>query len=442
MKLFILIMAAATSWSAGASGTTTIESWELQSVPPVAWATADPADSLYRAARRALNSREYGRAAELFDSIVRRYPKSEYAPDALYWKGFALYRDGSLENAASALDEQEKKYRNAPTRGDARALLIRIQGDLARRGNAKAGEAVDSAARAGSGACGDMEVRAAALDALQQMDPDRALPLLRKVLARNDACSKGLRRNALFILAQKSGAQREALLLDVAKNDSDKDVRSEAVFHLSQARSDEAVTALEDLLKNSPDRAVRSNALFALAQNRAPRAKGILRGFALDASVPMNLRNDAIFHLAQDRDEESREWIRGAYATIVEKDLRNNVLFHIASHGGDETAKWLTGVVVDPKESMELRNNALFHLANTRSRSSAELASVYERVPGELKNNVLFHLSSRRDAAALDKLIAVAKTDRDPEMRKTALFHIAQSKDPRAFKALEEIVTP
>ena len=50
--------------------------------PPKAWAQADPADSLYRLAREALNHGEYRRAAQLFGDISQRFPSSAYAADA------------------------------------------------------------------------------------------------------------------------------------------------------------------------------------------------------------------------------------------------------------------------------------------------------------------------------------------------------------------------
>jgi TolA-binding protein len=61
-------------------------------VAPAPWLRADPADSLYRAAREALNRRDFRSAATLFARIPARYPKSGYAADALYWQAFALYR--------------------------------------------------------------------------------------------------------------------------------------------------------------------------------------------------------------------------------------------------------------------------------------------------------------------------------------------------------------
>ena len=114
--------------------------------PRAAWAEADPADSLYRSARRALTQKDYETAARLFDAIVSRFPRSEYAADALYWKGFALYREGNLDDAAGALESQAKRYPRATTRNDAAALLIQIKGQLARRGNVSAQAAVTRAA--------------------------------------------------------------------------------------------------------------------------------------------------------------------------------------------------------------------------------------------------------------------------------------------------------
>ncbi len=80
---------------------------------PAPWAAEDPADSLYRAARDALNRNDYSRAADLFRKIRDTYPKSQYTPDAYYWEAFALYRRGGtsdLKTALSSLEQQEKKY--------------------------------------------------------------------------------------------------------------------------------------------------------------------------------------------------------------------------------------------------------------------------------------------------------------------------------------------
>ena len=383
---------------------------EFATTPRAAWADADPADSLYRSARKALSEKNYEAAARTFDEIVARFPRSEYAPDALYWKGFALYRNGSLDDAAAALEAQARRYPQANTRDDASALLIQIKGQLARRGDASAQADVNRVASQSVRGCDDMETQMAALDALQQMDSERVLPLLRRVLARRDACSKKLRKSALFILAQRAGGDREKILLEVAKTDPDAEVRNEAVFHLQQATSESADAALEDLLLHGDESAVRKNAIFALAQHRSERAQNILRTFALSESAPVALRNEAVFHIAQSPSADA--------------------------------GRWLAALVANAGQPEDLRKNALFHLAQHKADGRDELIALYDRVSPPLKKEVIFFIAQRGDASSLDKLIAIAKSDPTPALRKEALFHIGQSKDPKALKALEEIVNP
>ena len=45
-----------------------------------------------------------------------------------------------------------------------------------------------------------------------------------------------------------------------------------------------------------------------------------------------------------------------------------------------------------------------------------------------------------RDPAAVDKLISIARTDKDTQSRKKAIFWLGQSHDPRAIKAITEVL--
>src|SRR5687768_11066073 len=117
--------------------------------PPEPWAEADPADSLYRLGREAINRGEYRRAARLFAEISEKHPRSEYAPDAPYWRAFALYRAGSdddLRDALKTLDTQQRRFPRATTIADGRELAVRIRGVLAKQGDVESAEAVTRAA--------------------------------------------------------------------------------------------------------------------------------------------------------------------------------------------------------------------------------------------------------------------------------------------------------
>ena len=106
--------------------------------PRQAWLQGDPADSLYKSARELLNGGEWRRAATAFSALPQRFPNSGYAPEAMYWHAFALYRIGATEDLNAALRSLETlrtRYPQARTQSDAAALTARIRGTLAARGD-------------------------------------------------------------------------------------------------------------------------------------------------------------------------------------------------------------------------------------------------------------------------------------------------------------------
>lgn len=62
-------------------------------------------------------------------------------------------------------------------------------------------------------------------------------------------------------------------------------------------------------------------------------------------------------------------------------------------------------------------------------------------VDTEVKKQAVFALSQRRNGEAVPALIQIARKNRDPEVRKSALFWLGQSNDPRAISLFEEILT-
>lgn len=410
--------------------------------PPPRW-RQDPANELYRAAREALNRREYSTAARLFQRIRQEHPTSRYTPDALYWEAFSRYRTGSpaeLRTALGALEAQRTRYPNAATRRDAGELTTRIRGELARRGDEGAARQVERTAtratRSGS-PCGDQDAQVAALNALLQMDAERALPILERVLARRDECSPGLREKAVFLVSSKGTPAAEATLMRVARTDPSAKVRQQAVFWLSQSGSEQSLRFLEEILRTSADARTREKAIFALSQHRSPRAFAVLRDFAEESGNPRTLREKAIFWIGQRGTPESASYLRGLFGR-AEPALKNDLLTALANSPGNE--RWLLGVAGDASEAWEVRKQALFWAGQTRI-ATAELVAAYDAMQDRrLKDQAIFVLSQRGDAAAVDKLIAIARRDPDPELRKKAIFWLGQSRDPRAAQTLAEII--
>ena len=444
----------------------------------------DPADSIYRLAREFLNRRDYRTAADLFAQIPSRFPRSGYAADALYWQAFALYRmggDRELHEAMAALRRQRAQFPRAATQGDAATLERRIQGELARRGDSEAAAQVAEAARdAGvtppvpptppdvptpptpptppehpygtstssrsssssesrcKGAEDDMKV--AALNALQQMDAERARPILQKVLARRDAASVCLRRKAVFLVAQQQANGTEDILLESVRGDPDPEVQRQAVFWLSQVNTDRAVGALDSILRFSKDHEIQDKAVFALSQQNRPAAQKALQTYAERADVPEDAREKAIFWLGQSGSAGNATFLRSLYGRLKSQELRKKIVFSLSQMGGTENGKWLLGIARDPAEGIEMRKQALFW-AGQGGVPLAELTGLYANVSDkEMKEQLVFVYSQRSEPAALDKLIDIAKKDPNPELRKRALFWVGQSQDTRAVQALQDIL--
>lgn len=433
--------------------------------PPPAWLQGDPADSLYRAAREALNRRDYTQAANLFAALPDRFPRSGYAADAYYWRAFALYRLGGetrLREALAALRAQEQRFPKAGTKGDAKALERRIQGELARAGDSEAAEQVTAAATEAiapptppsapeppeppepptAGDCDDDsdDTKLAALNALIHMNAERAQPILKRVLARRDAASVCLRQKAVFLVAQGGGEGVEGILVDAARSDPDRTVREQAVFWLSQVEGDQAVAALDSILRSSSDQGVQEKAVFALSQHDSDRARAALRAYAERPGLSSTLRERAIFWIGQSGGAENEAFLRNLFGRLKEDDLRQKVIFSISQMGGPENGRWLLGVARDRSQPMETRKQALFW-AGQSGVPLADLAALYNSADDRaMREQLVFVYSQREEPAAVDKLLEIARRDPDPEMRKKALFWLGQSEDPRAAKGLQDII--
>jgi TolA-binding protein len=417
--------------------------------PPEPWAAKDPADSLYRLAREALSRGDYKRAAEIFHRIPERYPQSEYAGQALYFEAYALYRvggDDELSTARSRLKQLKQRY-PAIAKKDGDPLLLRVCGELAKRGDEecardideRGGQTLTQGANCSPDADEDSDDRIAALNALLQMDAERAMPILKQVLARRDACSVALRRKAVFLVSQKRTTETANILMSVARSDPDQETREQAVFWLSQVPGSTGL--LEDILKGSSDESIKDKALFALSQQNDPRAQQILRDFATRESESQDLRDKAIFWLGQRRSAENTEFLRNLYSRLKNQELREKILFSLSQQKGAGNEQWLMNIAVDPKEDIELRKKALFW-AGQSGVAISELSRLYDRMGDtEMKEQIIFVLSQRpHDPPAMDKMFDIAKNEKDSELRKKAIFWLGQSRDPRVQQFLIDLI--
>lgn len=430
------------------------------------------ADTIYKQARRALNEAQYRKAVELFEKSMQEEP--EYAAEALYYSALAFYRMGGRSNydrALRKLDEQLHAYPDAASHGDAEELMVRIEGELARRGDADAAERL--AREAERMALTEerqhreqarmverevhreiqhemqqemqqkAEIKAMALHALIQADPERAIPYLTKVLENRTPETAELRGQAVFILGQHESDQTLDVMLDVVRNDPDPEVKAHAAFWLTQVDDPRAIDATISILEDpSLDEDVRSQAVFALGQTDDPRAAAILRDYASRPDVDPDVRGMAVHGLAQHPSPENAALLKQMFREIDDSEVRDQILFALAQMPDAVDGDWLLAIFTDPNENDEVRQMALFMAGQTGNVDARVLSQMYDQAgdDSEMKQQILFTLTQVDSDAAFDKMLEIARGEENPELRQHALFWIGQSGDPRAEAVLLEIL--
>jgi HEAT repeat protein len=472
----VLMLGAGTQAPMGADGQrSTVNSQQstvdrrLLTTAPAPWLINDPADSLYRIAREALNKGRYREALDAFRKLEEQYPESGYVADGLYWQAFALYRLGgraNLQRAASRLDEQQSRFPQAATRGDAETLSVRINSERARLGDLEASEALlrradamtaprppiaapqppraprapSAMAGMGDDDCGeDADVKVMALQGLMRNNSERAIPIIEKVMAKRDSGSACLRRHALIVLATSNDPAASKLLLQ-AVGDPDEEVRQQAVFWLARTDDPRAVTVLDSVLRATNDEDVQQAALFALSTKNDPAARRLLRSYVTRSGLSPELTQAALFQVARDPETTPAE-LKQFYATARTTEMKQAILVAMMTRR-DRDTQWLMQIATNKNEESELRQQALVTLVQSDA-PTADLLKLFDSLPDDDEmQGMMVMLMARRpnDPAITDRLINIAKTSKDRELRQQAVFWLSQSKDPRATKLLEEML--
>ena len=105
------------------------------------------------------------------------------------------------------------------------------------------------------------------------------------------------------------------------------------------------------------------------------------------------------------------ELLKIAKTDNVSRKVRQSAVFWLGQAAGDAATKGLTDLVEDGNQDREVRESAVFAL------------------------------SQRPHDEGVPVLIRIAKENKDPELRRKAIFWLGQSDDPRALALFEELLT-
>ncbi len=417
----------------------------LASTMPARWYQGDVADSAYRAAYALFARQEYRGAADRFADVRAKYPATRYFCDAAYYEAFARYRlgtPGDLRSAYRVLDGLGAKCGDASRREDVPELQARIDGALARLGDADASDRVRRLASTGQRVCDREErnVKIQALSALAQMDPEGARAILDRVLATRDECSAPVRREALAIVARTGGAAAIATLARAARNDADYQTQAAALEALGRVDTDAAYAVIDEVLRGSNDERVQSSAARWLAGTDSPRAQALARSFVERRDVSERLRSSVISSFGS-RGSASLDYWRALYGKVESETLRRAIVGAV-NRTDDAGTQFLLSIARNTSEPSSVRQYAI-----SRVQQTAPIAELYRLLESadsrSVRMSIVSGLGSRKEPETTDRLIDIAKRGTDPEVRAAAIRLLGQPArrdDPKVRQALADIL--
>lgn len=284
------------------------------------------------------------------------------------------------------------------------------------------------------------EIRLIALNALVEMDDTAALPALRDVLARRDACAPQFRRQAMMILTRRDSPGTESIALQAAREDPDPEVRLLALTWLIEKENAEAFDIAQSVLDSEADPDVRRAAIMALAHSRNQRAQDILRAF-VRSDAPVEQRGQAL--MALPRGARDSQFLRQLYGESADRQLKEYALMALGRRALEGEADWLLGIARDEGEEVDLRVQALWMLRAESAPALNVITGIFDQSEDRrLREAAMMMIMerSRDDPAALAKIIAIAQEEEDADFRKQAVMTLVRSQDPRAEAVLLEIL--
>ena len=351
----------------------------------------DRLQELYDDGSEDLDEDRYDQAESKFKQLAdMNGPQTDAA---LYWKAYAQNKQGKREAAVTTIADFKRRFPQSRWLKDVNALEIEVRQST--------GQPVRDTDHS------DCDLKMLAIQGLMNSEPERAVPLLEKVL--NGATCPKEKSKALFVMAQNGSPQSREILGRIARGQSNPELQRKAVEYLGIFGGAESRKTLAEVYASSGDASVkhailRSYMIGGDHERLFAAAKG---------EKDESLRREAIRQLGLVHGTSELEQL---YQTETSSDVRREILqaFFLA---GDST-KLLQAA--QSEKDPELRRAAIRNLGLVHSNDSAKaLQAIYAKeTDREVREEVLNAFFLQGNASAL---VAIARSEKDPELKKTAV---------------------
>jgi len=361
-------------------------------------------EQIYASATDALNNGNYDSAISGFERVAAM--KGRRASGALYWKAYALNRARRRNEALAAIAQLRREYPQSSYVDDAKKLEAEIRPEDP--------ESVS-----------DDEMKLIAIDALMNTDPEKAVPILEKLLQGNSSFK--VKDRALFVLAQHRSDKAQQILLSIAKGGSQPELQTHAIKWLAVGgpRNNQI---LREIYSTSTNDEVKEQVLKSFIINGDK--EGLMTIIRQEKSP--ELRHEAFKQLGP---MGARDEIRQLYKEAADAESKKELLRAMGiagdAQGLIEAAKTETDAKV---RSEAIRNVGIFG-----GRAAVEaLVSIYNSNNDvQTKKEVIRALFIH---GAAKELVDLARKETNPELRKELVRNLSIMHSPEATEYMMEIL--
>ena len=372
-------------------------------------ARLDRQQELYDRGREALDESRYSRAEKSFTELAQL--KGKQADAALYWLAYSQNREGKRDTALATIAELKNSYPQSRWRKDAEALEIEMRQNSGRPVNPESQK--------------DEDLKVLALQGIMNNDPTQGIPLVEKYLS-STADPKD-KSKALFLLVQSGSPQAQEMLAKIARGQSNPELQRKAVEYLGMTGNANSAKLLAEIYKGTSDTDVKHAVLRAYMMSGNREA---LANLAKGETDP-DLKRDAIRQLGL---VGGKAELQSLYQTESSPEIKKEIIQGLFLSGDSARIAQLALSEKNP----ELRRAAIRNLGLMGGAKDPTLQSIYDKETDRaVKEEVLNAYFIGGNA---NGLIAVAKSEKDPELKKVAVSKLALMNSKEGNQYLMELL--
>ena len=200
---------------------------------------------LYEQGTDAIDDEQWEEALRAFSKVAEM--KGERADGAVYWSAYALKKLGRRAEGLKTLEVFKKKYTSSKWLDDVNALELELR---QASGERVSPDRVD-----------DEDLKMIAINSLMHSDPEKAFPLLEKIV--RGKSDRKIRERALFILSQSGSPRAQTLLADIARGNANPDMQRDAVRYLGMSGNERSSQILSEMYASAASTQIKKEILRA-----------------------------------------------------------------------------------------------------------------------------------------------------------------------------------